>query len=240
MSTLLMVRHGQASFGEVDYDRLSEMGVTQSTLLGEYWLRRGQRFDALFTGAQKRQIDTLLAVRDVYRKAGREMPEPVVNEAFNEYDASGILANFLPLLLKERPELEEAADRAMNTQGDSKVRRKAFQEILTIVMDRWIAGAIDPKTVESWERFTQRVLRGVEEIVAAFPSGRTVAVFTSGGPISAVLQYALETSDRIALSLGWVVKNASLNEFKYKGNQFSMTGFNMTPHFAEDAYETYR
>jgi broad specificity phosphatase PhoE len=235
-----MVRHGQASFGEVDYDKLSEMGVTQSVLLGEYWLRRGQRFDALFTGAQKRQIDTLLALREVYQKAGRDLPEPVVNEAFNEYDASGMLANFLPILLEEKPDLEETVNRALNTEGDTTIRRKAFQDILTIVMNRWIAGEIDQKSVESWERFTRRVTRGVEEIVAAYPAGKTVAVFTSGGPISAVMQHTLETSDRIALALGWVVKNASINEFKYTGDLFSMTGFNMTPHFEEDIYETYR
>jgi broad specificity phosphatase PhoE len=235
-----MVRHGQASFGESDYDKLSEMGVTQSILLGEYWLKRGQRFDALFTGAQKRQIDTLQMVRKAYREAGLELPEPVVNEAFNEYDASGMLANFLPILLKDNPDLEETVEKAMNLEGDSRVRRKAFQDILTIVMNRWIAGEIDPKSVESWEAFTQRVVRGVEEIVETYPSGKTIAVFTSGGPVSAVVQYALETSDRVALALGWVVKNASINEFKYKGDRFSMTGFNMTPHFDKDTYVTYR
>lgn len=240
MSTLLMVRHGQASFGEVDYDKLSEMGVTQSSLLGSYWVRRGQRFDALFTGAQKRQKDTLRVLRETYREAGLDLPETVVNEAFNEYDASGMLAHFLPILLREEPGLEASVLRAMDTEGDTTVRRKAFQEILTVVMNRWIAGEIDPKSVESWERFTHRVLRGVEEIVRAYPSGKTIAVFTSGGPISAIMQYALETSDRIALALGWVVKNASITEFKYKGKRFTMTGFNMTPHFEEDTYVTYR
>ncbi len=240
MSTLLMVRHGQASFGEIDYDRLSRMGVTQSSLLGDYWLKRGQRFDALFTGAQKRQIDTLLMVRKAYRQAGWDLPEPVVNEAFNEYDTSSMLANCLPILLKDNPDLEKTVAQAMDLEGDSTGRRKAFQDILTIVMNRWIAGEIDPESVESWEEFTKRVTRGVEEIVAAYPAGKTVAVFTSGGPISAVMQYALETSDRVALALGWVVKNASINEFKYKGDRFSLTGFNMTPHFDEDAYVTYR
>ena len=50
----------------------------------------------------------------------------------------------------------------------------------------------------------------------------------------------LETTDRIALALGWAVKNASINEFKYRGDRFSMTGFNMTPHFDEDTYVTFR
>ena len=240
MSTLLMVRHGQASFGEVDYDRLSDMGITQSSLLGEYWVKRGQRLDALVTGAQKRQKDTLSVLREVYRDAGLDLPEPIVNEAFNEYDAQGMLSHYLPKLIQEEPNLEEIVNRATDAEGDSTVRRKAFQDILTVVMNRWIAGEVDSKSVESWERFTHRVIRGVQEIVAAYPSGRTVAVFTSGGPISAVMQHTLETSDRIALGLGWVVKNASVTEFKYTGQRFSMTGFNMTPHFDQDTFVTYR
>lgn len=240
MSILLMVRHGQASFGEVDYDKLSQMGVTQSCRLGEYWVRRGQRFDALVTGEQKRQKDTLRVLREIYRKAGQELPEPILSEAFNEYDAAGMLEHLLPRLLREEPELEETVKRAMEPMGDSAVRRKAYQDILTVVMNRWIAGEADPESIESWERFTGRVIRGVEEIVAQYPSGSTVAVFTSGGPISAVLQYALQTPDRIALALGWVVKNASITEFKYRKERFSVTGFNMTPHFDDDTYVTYR
>ena len=107
MSTLLMVRHGQASFGEVDYDRLSDMGITQSSLLGGYWAKRGQRFDALVTGAQKRQKDTLSVLREGYRDAGLDLPEPIVNEAFNEYDAQGMLGHYLPILIQEEPKLEE-------------------------------------------------------------------------------------------------------------------------------------
>jgi broad specificity phosphatase PhoE len=235
-----MVRHGQASFGEVDYDRLSETGMIQSRMLGDYWAKQGQPLDALFTGAQKRQKDTLTALHEVYRKEGLDLPEPVVNEAFNEYDATGMMAHYLPILLQEEPSLEETVNRAVHAEGDSKERRKAFQDILTVVMNRWIAGQIDAKSVESWERFTHRVIRGVEEIVAANPSGKTVAVFTSGGPISAVMQYALDTNDRVALALGWAVKNASITEFKYKGDRFSMTGFNMTPHFHDDTFVTYR
>jgi broad specificity phosphatase PhoE len=107
-------------------------------------------------------------------------------------------------------------------------------------MNRWIAGEADPESVESWERFTSRVIQGVEEITAEHPSGKTVGVFTSGGPISAVLQYALRTTNEIALGLGWVVKNGSITEFRYKGDRFTLTGFNRTPHLDRDALETYR
>jgi broad specificity phosphatase PhoE len=36
MSTLYMIRHGQASFGKSDYDKLSEKGERQAEYLAEY------------------------------------------------------------------------------------------------------------------------------------------------------------------------------------------------------------
>ena len=37
MSVLLLVRHGQASWGSADYDVLSDRGHEQSRLLGRHW-----------------------------------------------------------------------------------------------------------------------------------------------------------------------------------------------------------
>jgi hypothetical protein len=65
-------------------------------------------------------------------------------------------------------------------------------------------------------------------------------VFTSGGPISVTFQYALDVSDTVALHSGWVIKNSSMTEFKFRGERFSLTGFNMTPHVHSDAMVTYR
>ncbi|MGH9676067.1 MAG: phosphoglycerate mutase family protein, partial [Candidatus Acidiferrum sp.] len=45
MGRLVLVRHGQASFLQQDYDKLSELGEKQSRLLGEYWVRHKTRFD---------------------------------------------------------------------------------------------------------------------------------------------------------------------------------------------------
>ena len=36
MGNLTLIRHGQASFGEKDYDNLSDLGRKQGHLLGEY------------------------------------------------------------------------------------------------------------------------------------------------------------------------------------------------------------
>ncbi|MFQ5527850.1 MAG: hypothetical protein ACE5GX_16530 [Thermoanaerobaculia bacterium] len=45
MSRVLLVRHGQASAGSADYDRLSELGERQSRLLGRHWAGHGLELD---------------------------------------------------------------------------------------------------------------------------------------------------------------------------------------------------
>lgn len=240
MSTLIMVRHGQARFGSSNYDRLSEMGVSQSDALGNHWVRRGQKLDAVFSGAQKRQTGTLDTVQEAYRKAGLTFPDPEVWEAFNEYDANGIMTRFLPGILEENPGLKESVEIISEKGYGSPEGRKAFQEAFALVMDCWLQGGADVEGIETWEHFKARVVSGIERIRKQYPSGKTVAVFTSGGPVSAILQYALMMPDRVALDLGWIIKNGSLTEFKYKGGRFTLSGFNMTPHFQDDSLVTFR
>ena len=58
MPIVLLVRHGQASFGGDDYDQLSELGRRQAELTGR-WLRdRGLRRPVAVHGSLRRQRDT--------------------------------------------------------------------------------------------------------------------------------------------------------------------------------------
>jgi hypothetical protein len=50
MSHLLLVRHGQASFLEENYDKLSAKGEAQSRLLGKYWACLKLPIDRVFAG----------------------------------------------------------------------------------------------------------------------------------------------------------------------------------------------
>ena len=60
MGILYLVRHGQASFGEADYDRLSPLGHRQCVKLGEYFRAKGiTAFDSVFTGTLKRHAQSL-------------------------------------------------------------------------------------------------------------------------------------------------------------------------------------
>src|SRR5580658_11299300 len=82
MSSLVLIRHGQARPFQPDSDRLSEAGERQAARLGEYWRERGVHFDAVYSGTLRRHVQTA-------EHAGftgfERLPE------FNEYDAEAIL-----------------------------------------------------------------------------------------------------------------------------------------------------
>jgi broad specificity phosphatase PhoE len=82
MSTLVLVRHAQATTFEKDSDRLSPIGERQAIALGEFWKARNIRFDEVYTGTLRRHTHTA-------ELAGFSQFE--CRPEFNEYDANGIL-----------------------------------------------------------------------------------------------------------------------------------------------------
>jgi broad specificity phosphatase PhoE len=56
--SILLVRHGQASYGADDYDVLSEIGRRQAEVLAAEHARRGLSFDVIVSGGLRRQQGT--------------------------------------------------------------------------------------------------------------------------------------------------------------------------------------
>ena len=58
MARIFFIRHGQASFLESNYDKLSELGHQQAILLGQFWRKRHLKIDKVFCGNLRRQNET--------------------------------------------------------------------------------------------------------------------------------------------------------------------------------------
>ena len=96
---MVLVRHGQASFGARNYDELSATGERQGTLLGEHWRRCGAAFDAAWSGDLVRQKVT--AAR-AFEAMGAPQTAVTVDPAFNEFDHLALLRAYVPLVAGRR------------------------------------------------------------------------------------------------------------------------------------------
>ena len=58
MASIILIRHGQASFGAANYDQLSDLGRRQAQLLNDYFSDCGITLDAIYCGTLERQRQT--------------------------------------------------------------------------------------------------------------------------------------------------------------------------------------
>ena len=165
MGQVLLVRHGQASWGADDYDVLSETGWEQSRLLGKALAARGIAPALVVRGAMRRHRETAEAVGE-----GLGLPEPVVDGGWDEFDHLGMLA----ALSRSR--------RARPADSGREPTREEFQARFEEATDRWTGGEHDDYD-ESFAEFTDRVDDALRRTSEAAGSG-TALVFTSGGPMS--------------------------------------------------------
>lgn len=236
-----MVRHAQASFLATNYDKLSALGETQSTLLGGHLVNLGYRFDHVYMGPRDRQQKTCALVGRVYKDAGLDFPEPELAPELDEYQGEELLKKALPRLMSEDVHLQTlAAEFAKTEQDDIRVRAKTFQRIFEHVMRSWVRGEIEEEGVEPWAEFHARIGRFVAKVRERGGKGEKVIAFTSGGSVAGVLQHALSLGNEQAVEMSWMVKNASLTELAYNPRRLTLSSFNAVPHLQHDKLITYR
>jgi broad specificity phosphatase PhoE len=239
MSTLLVIRHGQASFGSADYDKLTALGIEQATQLGRWMARHGVRLDGIVHGPRVRQIDTARHMIAAARAGGAAWPDPAPLAALDEYPAEAIMRASLPALLASADEEARAVFGGDPTAVATDARR--FQRLFERVMRSWVAGELAGTLgdTESFAAFAQRVRGALDDIMARAGRGKTVAVVTSAGPTAIAMQMALELSDAVALKLSWVVANTGVTDLRWRDSETSLVAFNTLAHL-EPSLVTYR
>ncbi len=233
MGTLLLVRHGQASAFEDNYDRLSTLGERQARMLGESWRRREQRMDRVFVGPRVRQQRTA----EIAAETGG-LPPPVVLEDLDEMRVEPLFREHLPELFAKHAHLNALGDAMVAADGDV-ARARGFARLFEAVLQLWVRGEVNAPGVESWLEFRARV-RHALAVVRTEARGQRIAAFTSAGPVASAVQLALGADDDTTLSLAFRVRNSSISEFVFSGERFSLASFNETPHLPDAALVTVR
>jgi len=239
MALLTLVRHGQASFLQNNYDKLSEKGELQARILGEYWLRTGASFGQVYYGPACRHLRTGEIVADVYRRAGANWPEPVTLTELDEYAGIEVVRTFLPGLMETHEDIR-ALEAEFRRAGEQDVAFRLFDKLFARITRMWVNEELDSPDVEPWREFCARVDRGIAQIRASAGKNARIVAFTSGGVIAATVRAALDLAPERTLELSWTSRNASYTELLFSPERFSLASFNNHPHLEDEELLTYR
>jgi broad specificity phosphatase PhoE len=215
VGTVLLVRHGQASFGADDYDVLSQLGWKQGRATGRF-LAGTESPSSWVRGGMRRHRETLEAMTSA---------DADVDERWDEFDHVGIVAT--------HPDAPV---------GD--VDPRTFQRAFERATADWVAGTHGGDG-ESYPDFVARVRGALDDAVADAGPGRTVVVVTSGGPIAVAAALLVDPdADPARVGALWarfntVVVNAAVTRVVVGSTGARLLAFNEHAHLAPEQ-RTYR
>lgn len=234
VGTLYLIRHGQASYGEVDYDRLSSRGQDQARAVGR-WLASA-RLDALYAGPLRRQLQTAEHATDAAGALGVALPAATTLPELAEYPAFEMLQHLVPRLVAENPKFA-----ALESAPTPRLLDEAFHTIL----HRWASDEWSVEGVERVSAFVARVRTGLTRVLGAARSGARIACVTSAGPIGVAVGLTFGIPDARMVRTSIVIRNASITELKFRTKDFardaawspeqvSLVTFNLTAHLGDE------
>ncbi|RYX97096.1 MAG: histidine phosphatase family protein [Comamonadaceae bacterium] len=215
MGTLYLVRHGQASFGADDYDKLSERGHQQSVRLGEYFAHKGIGFDAVICGTLRRHVETLAGIREGMRHDGEHLSWPGLNEYDSAAVISAVHADSLP-------------------KADSPELYRNHFRLLKGGLKQWMAGTTSPVGMPSYTDFVAGVTGALDHVRAHYQGN--VLLVSSGGPIATAVGHVLGTSADTVIELNLRIRNTALTEFAFTPKRHMLQTFNGLPHLDASEY----
>jgi broad specificity phosphatase PhoE len=231
MSVVLLVRHGQASFGSDDYDALSEVGHEQARILGRDLAARGVIPTRIIRGELRRHRETAEGILEGLGSVAADIPV-VVDAGWDEFDFDHVLRVHTP---------SEESKTVMAGVGElpPERQRAVFQAFFEEATARWTGGAADHEYVESFPAFTARVVAALER--AAEATTGTDLVVSSGGPIGLVTSQILAGDASLWPQLNRVAVNTAVTKVISGRGGLHLSTFNAHTHLEHDrTLVTYR
>lgn len=204
MSTITLVRHGQANSAakdELSYDQLSDLGHKQARWLGVHLRDSGVVHSRLYTGTLRRHIETAEGIA-----AGLE---PVRDARLNELEYFT-----LAHLLAEQHGIPFPADQT------------GFITHLPAVFQHWKDGKLE-NAPETYAHFQNRISDAMAEIAQGHGPALVV---TSGGLIANVMAQQMALDIPATARMAMAIFHTSLHQFHPIGGHLSPVLFNATPH----------
>ncbi|NGP40634.1 histidine phosphatase family protein [Acinetobacter lwoffii] len=216
MTTIYLIRHGQASFGAESYDQLSPNGELQAKLLGRYFDEILKEAPYVVAGSMQRHQQTAQLSLD---KCFPES-EILTDSAWNEFNHQQVFARYEPRF--NQPELLK------QDVSEHENPRDYLGKIFSGAIARWTGDDYHHEYDESWPSFKARVESGLENLCDQLSKSRPryAVVYTSGGVISVAVGKILGLSPEKTFALNWAITNTSITTLRLVGNEPQLLSLN--------------
>lgn len=223
MPTVLLIRHGQASFGGEDYDVLSEVGRRQAEIAGAALRALGPKITRVIAGDLRRQLDTA---------AQLGVGEVEIDSRWNEFESDELLAH-------------HAGTPARLEGSTAPITSRELQDLLDIAFDAWFAAGDDSPCSRSWPEFGADGRAALTAAAAGLGRGETAVAVTSAGVIGSLcgeLTAGREGAARAFVRLNRVQVNAAVTKIAIGSRGATLVSMNDHSHLeaVDRSLVTYR
>jgi len=247
MTNIYLVRHGQASFGEDDYDKLSEKGIQQAIFLGKHWQQLSKNKvkknapklnEKFYAGSLLRHEQTA-----EYFFNGLENNKPIsitTHAGFNELDHVDVLTQCNP---QWRSFQAMSTDIEKHAGKSKKELNQLFKQAFTQAMKRWVSGDFDSEYQETWFEFKQRCIDSLQDVINQQHTKndneklQDIVIFTSGGVIGVIVAQILNIENQEALTISQQLVNSGVTKLVSTKQGLRVNCLNNYSHLELEGYE---
>ncbi|WP_321960532.1 histidine phosphatase family protein [Paraburkholderia sp. J7] len=210
MSTLYLLRHGQASFGEADYDQLSWLGELQAAEAGRFLAARVGAFDRIVAGPSRRHAQTARGALAAFEAAPKLEIEPALDEFAHGHTL-----------------LDAAHARCLSGGLHWPQTSAAQMRLYGAEIRRWALEGEALPGVPTLDEFSCRAVAWFAQLAAQSPRGQRVLAVTSAGVIAVLMCAALHLPAGRMIDFVESIGNASVTSLAFSGTRRGLVSFNV-------------
>lgn len=237
MGTIYLVRHGQAGFGQPDYDVLSPLGGEQAAALGRHLVAAQRSPDVLVSAPRRRHRESMEALRGAASQELGAVPEAAIWPGFDEFPFGEVLEAACQVHFQAEYDAVVA-----DCAGQNPLHvPHGFVRLFLLAMQPWAEGRLPAS--ESFAAFCTRVESALSRAAAEnlqLGEHRTTLVVTSAGAIAAALHVLLGLPIDRMLRLCLSLYNTGVTELRIRPEGLFVVTVNAIPHLLTPSMRTFR
>ena len=220
MARLYLVRHAQASFGAENYDKLSELGLKQSTYIPAHFSDDPTVSRALYRGDMLRHKETA-----DYSFTGMT---PIIHAGLNEFDHMNVLTVYQPDINNK----EKMMEIVMNQKDPKQYIEDEFRNAIV----RWMTEEGTTSYNETFRDFKARITAAIQEIIstARKEKQKEVIAVTSGGVISLYMTILMDMPLERMIEMNQHIANTSVTSLLFNDKKTTLSYYNNFSHLPKD------